>query len=180
MLHLRQGFPGLPSFSMRWGNDRLSKQGWIQDRKYSGQGLSQALGHYASIIFEHNSMAKASNIMPAFQQDFCIIRKKKSEEIHQETAKHMYFRGIQPKLERTWVLVNTHIHTGQRFSMCSCHFVCLIFQLVPSPNVIYRIPLKYILVTETFCVYYCVCIDGTFKNNFSKAILQHNSKNFEH
>ena len=35
---------------------------------------------------------------------------------------------------------------------------------MPSPNVIFRFPLKYILVTENFCVYYCVCIEGIFKH----------------
>ena len=58
----------------------------------------------------------------------------------------MYLQRFLAKTSESLGLVNAHIHTGQWFSVCSRHFVCLIFQygwLRQKSN-------TYILVTEIF------------------------------
>ena len=83
------------------------------------------------------------------------MKKKKivtSDEIHWETAKHVHFRDFDKQ---------------SLYALNQCYnmfCVVLIDCWCQVQNVIFRFPLKYILVTENFCVYYCVCIEGILKH----------------
>ena len=67
-------------------------------------------------------MAKASSMMPA-----SFVSLSKVMKFTEKQPNIYIFQRYLAKTRESLGLVNTHIRTGQRFNVCSRHFVYLMF-----------------------------------------------------
>ena len=108
--------------------------------------------------------------MPAFPQDFCIVRKEKIclNRWHSPRNSQTYlFHRFLAKTRESLRLVNAQVHTCD--SGVQPPFCLLYIPVGAMPKWNFHVSIPYILDTENFCIYYCVCIDGIFEHS-SKAI----------